>query len=163
MLGIGGPAMKSSIVTFTNTSKMETNFKDVELSTFYDAVDKITIHLSTERRIDSVLTFARNNIFLNNKKSREGVPKVAILIVNGPQTYSYGTNDPKTMANELRNLGIHLFVVAVGNSIDRKEIFDIGQDGNNVFVVKTFKKLKSEDFINKTAMSMFFTGKYIFL
>lgn len=153
--------MKRAVVSFSYKIELSINFDDHNnMTSFGDAVDQLNIHKSPVRRIDNALRFAQTHIFNKSSGVRERVPKTVVLITDGPQANVFGADDPTEMANKLRELGVHVFVVGVGSTIEESELNGIGQDLNNVFIARTNGELVLSNFVNNTAGSIFTTSKF---
>lgn len=72
---------------------------------------------------------------LLEREGREGIPKVAIMIVNGKSRYQYHT---RMEAARLHRSGISVFTVGVGYNTDEEELKTISSSQNEVIRVKNY-------------------------
>ena len=104
------------------------------------------------------LDFVRDNIFTRRGGMRDdpGIPKVLVLITDG---LSNGKSVLEP-ANKLRNLGVSIFSIGVGNRVSEQELNEIATDPDEeyVFLLKTFNDLSS--WVDRLS-SVSCSGKYI--
>lgn len=112
-----------------------------------DAIDKMRYKrggTSTEK----ALNMARNDLFLEKPEgtSRPNIPRFVVLLTDGMSL------DPKVTVKEaelLKQKGVFITVVAIGRSINRRELINIASSPRNVITVASFAYLKKIVLITK--------------
>ena len=66
-------------------------------------------------RIDLALRQAQREFFSTAKGGRNDAPKVIILLTDGQQTRSHGSEDPAKVSAELRRSKMSTIVVGIGS------------------------------------------------
>jgi collagen type VI alpha len=105
---------------------------------------------------------ARIDIF-SSSNSRPGVAKIAVIITDGK---SYSKNDTLSEAQVLRNSGVTIFSIGVGDGVDMTELRGMASKDSYVFNVSTFNALNSirEELTVKTCKgNLIENGPYMFL
>lgn len=93
------------------------------------------------RETDRALELLRNEV---SSDYRPETPNIAVLITDGISTNSFLT---MRAADELKQSGVEVFVVGVGDKIDVKELGYISSDRkNNVFMVSNYEELDLSSF-----------------
>ena len=157
MINIGG--VRGSVLTFSSSADLSIKFNEhTTTSTFNDAVDKIPF-MGTVTRIDKALRKAQLQMFTKQNGARDGVVKIIILLTDGSQTQRRGSENPAVIADELRNTGIHIVVVGIGNAIDPAELIGLAGDRGYVFSAASFDELITKEFIGKVFSST--CGKFL--
>lgn len=90
---------------------------------------------------EKALNMARNDLFLEKPEgmSRPNIPRFVVLLTDGMSL------DPEVTIKEaelLKQKGVYITVVAVGRSINRRELVDIASSPRNVITVSSFAYLK---------------------
>lgn len=94
------------------------------------------------------LKYARETSF-SYWNSRSGVAKIAVVITDGQSNNKIETLKE---AEKLRNSGVIIFSVGVGDGVDRSELSGMASRSSYVFDVATFSALDSiRDRLTKTA------------
>lgn len=112
-----------------------------------DAIDKMRYQrggTSTEK----ALNMARNDLFLEKPEgtSRPNIPRFVVLLTDGMSL------DPKVTVKEaelLKQKGVFITVVAIGRSVNRRELINIASSRRNVITVASFAYLKRIVLITK--------------
>lgn len=78
---------------------------------------------------DEALRMAAVDIFSPEHGSRPGIPKVLILVTDDKST---GSESLRLAAEPLRKKGVTVYIVAIGEKVDKKEIGDLVPDNTNV-------------------------------
>ena len=100
---------------------------------FNGAIDRIT-STTGQRRLDEALVGARETL----ANSRDGVPKVVIVLTSGRQVNPPGFAPASTAARSLRsNGGASVYVVGIGARPDLQELKDIAGRESNVFLTSS--------------------------
>lgn len=157
--GNGSSTMKGAVVTFSDQPVISLKHTD-NMTLFLNSIYRIPIHLSTEKRIDRAFDFMKKNAYNKKNGVRTGVPKIVVLIVGGPQTTTRDSRHPAIVADELRDLGVHVFAVGVDYGENKNELFNIGKDINNVIETDSYEEFVGDNFVRKTAKSIFDLCKY---
>ena len=153
--------VRASVVTFSSYSVLSIKFNDYNTtSTFNAAVNNIPL-IGLATRIDSALRLVQKEMFTQENGARPGVAKVIILLTDGTQTWHNGAENPDRIAKELRNSGIHMEVIGIGENINFDELNDIAGGSGHVFIANTFHVLLSEEFLGKVFSTMCGDGKYL--
>ena len=100
-------------------------------------------------RIDVALELARDEFFSRENGGREGQMKLLVLITDGKQKRSMGYRRPDLVADDLRQLGITLLVVGVGEGVDEQELSEISGLEDNWRKVQDFRELNSRGFVER--------------
>lgn len=93
---------------------------------------------------DEALKTAAEEVFSVTSGGRPGAAKVLIVVTDGAST---GSQPISEAVKPLKNAGIQLHVVAIGNRIPRKELDDMATGDDNIHVVPTTDDLpgKTDD------------------
>lgn len=141
--GLSKDGSHAGVVTFSSNAELSVKLKEHnDLGEFYDAVDNIR-HMGGSTRIDLALKEVKENLFTKENGARAGVKKIVILLSDGHQT-GKGAKDPTKMAEQLRDDGISVIVIGIGN-LDDKLVKLAGED--NFYLASNFTILTSQDFI----------------
>lgn len=139
---------------------MYIKFKDhLRTSTFNDAVDKLPFD-GGHTRIDKALRLAQRDMFTHDSGARIGVNRVLLLLTDGSQTWVGGSEDPITVAEEIRNSGIHIMVIGIGDEVDVNELKGIAGSDKNIFTGVSFDEVITSDFVEKISSSTCNGSKY---
>ncbi len=95
-------------------------------------------------RIDLGLHVANTQLFTKEAGMRENVTKVAIFFTDGIQT-TQGVDDLipiSDVASRLRERGIVIFAVGIGNGVERKQLLEIAGREEYVIMMTSFSDLE---------------------
>lgn len=95
------------------------------------------------------LEMAKEELFQLISKEKGTRNKVLILITDGSQSFGDAMIDPSTVANELRNLGVHVFVIGIGTNIRVKELEAIAGNQANLYLASHSNQLRAQRFVEK--------------
>lgn len=143
LFGVSDKGSRAGVVTFSKESK-----QDIKLNTYSDinsfdaAVDAIPL-MGSITRIDKGLRQAQQDMFKSQNGARNGIAKVLFLFTDGSQTGFDGAEEPAVIASELRNSGIHVIVIGIGENVNSTELRKIAGGDANVFKA-SFADLYSE-------------------
>ncbi|XP_071136790.1 von Willebrand factor A domain-containing protein 2-like [Mytilus edulis] len=98
------------------------------------------------------LDHARFNSFSASYGARTGVPKVAIVMTDGK---SQGKDKTCDSAKDLRNSGVTIMVIPIGDKVDKKEIDCMASSKSFILPVKRFAGLRNRVFRNRIAKKVF--------
>lgn len=149
-----------SILSFSDKATLRMKFGEVnELEAFKTAVDGIA-HEGGRTRIDLALGLARDEMFLVKNGARSNIPKLLILMTDGSQSADRDAQDPAAIAKEIRDMGINVIVIGIGNGVDTTELEALsGQD--NWYKAKSFSELISDGFVRKMTRATCDIGKSV--
>lgn len=162
-MGFGKQGIRASVLTLSNVIDFNIHFKDHRyLNSFYHAVDIIELKESISTRLDRALRFAMDRMFLRTNGARFGVPKVLILITDGTQSKENGMEDPVSVSEEVRKLGISLVVISVGENVNYGQLYSIANGEDNVFSSYQFNEKTAQALINDVSIYLCQNSKYLF-
>ena len=70
-----------------------------------------------ETRIDLALWLADTELFTISNGARTCAKKLLILLTDGTQSSASKSEDPSTIADELRQTGVELIVIGIGSHV----------------------------------------------
>ena len=147
------------IVLFSFLAEMPIKFTDYNrLETFKAAVLKLPQARSITR-IDRGLLLAQHKLFTKEGGHRPNANKVLFLLTDGSQTYSSDVVNNTLISKNLRYSGTEFLVLGIGKGVNEKELTNIAGGKEMVYIVDSFDKLKSQDFINSFNISC---SKFLF-
>ena len=115
--------------------------------------------------IDKALRRAQSDMFTRKNGARDNVPKLLVLLTDGAQTKrvinNHNPEDPGVVAQEIRDEGIKLIVVGMGNGTKESQLINIGGTAENVFSADTFDDLIADQFIENVTKIACQLGKYL--
>lgn len=139
--GISSQGTHISVIDFSVYAYLAIRLRDyTDVLSFNNAVDTIPL-IGYMTRIDLALTVAKTDMFNSQNGARENVTKVLVLMTDGSQTQTDDITDPLVVAEELRELGIHLFAVGIGDEVNQTELMNIAGGPRNVFSADSFDDL----------------------
>ena len=97
----------------------------------------------------SGLQMAKEELAKLSSKDKGTRPKVLFLITDGSQSLGVGAVNPAIIANEIRNLGVHIFVIGIGTDIKTKELEAIVGKPANLYLASDFSQLQSNRFVKE--------------
>ena len=141
----------AGVVTFSDRAELSIKLKDFNnknLSAFNEAVNDIPF-IGKTTRTDLALRLAKDQMFTKENGARDGVEKILIVILDGSQTNTPGSEDPTVVADELRAEGVKVIVVGIGPEVSDSEVLKIaGNERSRVFTANTFDDLSASSFTN---------------
>lgn len=144
---IGSDKVRMASVTFS--SSIHDKFQLSEYNSAYSLKQRISNipYDAGGTKTHLALKYARETSFY--WYARTGVSKIAVVITDGKSN-----SNPDTLkeAVKLRNSGVIIFSVGVGDGVDRSELRGMASRSSYVFDVATFNALDSiRDRLTKTA------------
>ena len=106
---------------------------------FSNLVDGLP-HERGETRIDRVLKLARS-LFDSRGASRQGVPKVLIVLTSGKQTAAPDALNLRNAARPLHEADVRILAVGIGQDVDENELRAIVVKNEDVFLAPSFDDL----------------------
>lgn len=154
-LNHGDQATRACLVIYSNVARLITTFDSHKtLTQFERAVDGAP-YLRRTRRVDKALEYAANLL----RRARKGVPKVTVLITSGPRASSNSLDVP---SKQLTDVDAKSFVVAIGNTLNIRELRAVVSNSDDIFRVPAFLLLpRITESFSKHIISSF--GKEAFL
>lgn len=136
LLNVMRSKSRAAVVKYGDKPVVVSHFDDFQsLEDLSKQVDRAKAVGGT-RRMDNAFDIVPD-IF---KSARNHAPKVAIVLVGGKQdTVARRLGD---VAEKVRNIGAHLFIVAVGHEVDYSELRPAVENQEDMFVVPLFGKLR---------------------
>ena len=157
---IGQDATRLGVITFSQFADYSIRLSDFDNKIDFDlAVDAIPLMGSTTR-IDKALLLAQTEMFQLTNGGRGGVPKLLVLLTDGTQSSGPDVIRPDIIADEIRNSGINLLVVGIGQNVDYQELQTISGNSKNAFVADSFEELTSSGFIGNIAQQSCKEGEF---
>ncbi|CAC5392540.1 COL12A [Mytilus coruscus] len=95
---------------------------------------------------------ARINSFSKSYGARTGVPKIAIVMTDGK---SQDKDKTCESAKDLRNSGVKIMVIPIGNKVDKEEIKCLASEPSFISPVSNFAGLRNRRFRNRVAKKVF--------
>ncbi|XP_032218274.2 uncharacterized protein LOC116601510 isoform X2 [Nematostella vectensis] len=130
---------RAGVVLYSGNPKLSISFDQYQSNgDFKSAVSRLQ-HLQSHTRLDKALRFAAANLFNNQ---RPGYPAVAIVMSDGRQTP--GAESLSTAVQPLKELGVRVFAVGVGDRVVNDELKKLVQRDEDIYEVESFDKLIAE-------------------
>ena len=149
----GFESQKYGIILFSYVAEMPIKFTDYNrLDAFKAAVLKLP-QAGSITRIDRGLLLAQKKLFTKEGGNRPEANRVLFLLTDGSQTYSDDVVDNALISKNIRYSGTEFLVLGIGRGVDRDELNKIAGGKETVYVVDSFEKLKSQEFVNSFNIS----------
>ena len=87
-------------------------------------------------RMDKALNLSRTDMFNENKGARKGIPKSLVIFSNKKSDVN-----PIIEAQKLRDLGVKIVTIGVGQHMDKDELFHISGKKDQVFNAKNLEEV----------------------
>ena len=158
-LAVSKEGVHVGVVTFSFYATLSIKFSDfVNKADFKEAVEKIPFMGSTTR-IDRALKVVNEDMFSESNGARRDVTKMLILLTDGSQTKDADAVDPGKLAKLLRQRGIHILSVGIGEDVDIDELTHIAGSPDRVYTAADFDQLIEGNFIKKVVYKSCETGR----
>ena len=143
---------RAGVVTFSARAEHSIKMNDhADINSFEAAVDKIKL-MGLTTRIDKALRLAQKELFAPENGGRPELEhQILILVTDGTQTKSDTAEDPANITEELRNSGIMVIVIGVGDGTTPKELDHMAGGVGKAYLPKSFDILLSAEFVQKLA------------
>ena len=139
--GVSKTGSHVSVIDFSVYAYLAIRLRDyTDILSFNNAVDTIPL-IGYMTRIDLALMVAKTEMFSFENGGRNNVTQVLVLMTDGSQTAADDAVDPLSIAQDLRDLGIHLIAVGIGDEINETELTNIAGGSGNVFTADSFDDL----------------------
>lgn len=120
---------------------MEVSFLDkVDTIQFERAVDRVP-HTKGRTRLDKALKLAASQMFSANGGTRLRKRKIMVILTDGRQSRDPDTIPLQDAVRPLRQLGVRIYTVAIGDEVDLKELYQVTERKEDVFPVSDFADL----------------------
>ena len=159
-LAVSKEVVHVGVVTFSFYATLSIKFSDfVNKADFKEAVEEIPFMGSTTR-IDRALKVVNEDLFSESNGARRDVTKMLILLTDGSQTKDADAVDPGKLAKLLRQRGIHILSVGIGEDVDIDELTHIAGSPDRVYTTADFDQLIEGNFIKKVVYKSCETGRF---
>lgn len=129
------------LISYSNNAQMEVSFQDkADRKEFEQAVDLIP-HTKGRTRLDKALKLASSRLFTASEGSLSGKRKIMIILTDGRQSQDPDTVPLQGAVLPLRQLGVRIYTVAIGDEVDLKELYQVTERNEDVFPVSDFDDL----------------------
>ena len=146
--GLSENGVHVSVVTFGKSAAVEVKLGETfKTKEFEKKVNEIRRDTSPATRFDKALEVVKQKVF-TGKKDRKEATNLVILVTDGKQTKAPGAKRPSDIADELREEGVMMITVGVGEDISKPELDDITGNPSNVFHLENHEELVKEDVLN---------------
>lgn len=143
--GISRDGSRSGVITFSYYVEHSIKLNDhYNQTSFNDAVDAIKLMGSTTDIAQS-LRVAQRDFFTQSNGNRANVRDLVVLITDGDQTH--GNENPRVVADELRNQGVKVVAVGIGDAANKTTLNAVTGDEKYVFTVPGFNSLADKSFL----------------
>ncbi len=116
---------RAAVITFNSKAAINVKFSDHEtVAGFKTAVDGLR-DPTGKTRIDKALKLARDELLTSKHGARENIPKLLVLLTDGSQTDAEGAVPPGDVAAGLRQSGVRLIVIGMGQGVNSKELLQM--------------------------------------
>ena len=131
---------RAAVITYGDRAPLITRFDDHEkFADFKSAVDS-ALYVGGMRRTDRAL----DSVIRVMNEARPTVPKVLVLLTAGGQAGDEGRESLEDASQPLRDLGVHVYVVAVGTKANNEELKPLVRHKEDIFAVESFKELPAQ-------------------
>ena len=152
--GLSKEGSHASVITFSHSPKHSIKLNDYfDLKLFNGAVDAIPL-MGYTTRIDRALRLTQLDMFTEENGGKTGRHKILILLTDGTQTKDAGAEHPGDVAGELRNAGINILSVGIGDGIDGKELAHIAGGAEKTFIAASFHDLLETGLVTRMGKSI---------
>lgn len=153
-LGLMTPDTHPSIVIFGEDAKLSLKFnmhEDPYL--FDDTLDELP-SMGDQTRIDKGLRATQREMFKSENGARKDVTKILVLVTGGIQSKVADAEDPASIANELRDIGVKIFVVSLMGK------YDEGISNDQIYSAMSIDELLSTRYIMSLTNAVCKVGEY---
>ena len=150
--GVSSMGSHAAIILYSDSYDISARFDQfMTLRQFKTTTIRLK-YLAQRSRMDSALTAAHSEVFTRRGNTRDFLPRIAILFTDGKQSRFADRIPLAQAAKSLKDKGVKLYVIGVGNGPSQEELESMVDDKvNHVLRVNFFKDLKdqSEDVAEK--------------
>lgn len=138
---VGPTKTHLGLITFSSNAQVRVKFGDkLDQRSFFDTVDNLPF-AAGGTRFDKAFGVAANDLYSSKGGVRPDVPKVFIILTDGKQSADYDAVPIARSVLPLRNLGVRVFALAIGDQVDMNELKQIVADPKDIYPVKDFDTL----------------------
>ena len=154
---ISNSATLVSAVSYDDAAKVEWSFGDViNAKSTIDRIDRLQRYRNGNNVLKA-LEIARDDLFSIKNGARRDVPKSLIVFIDKTEARDQRLGDT---ANQLKDKGVKVIVIAIGPEVDKKDAVGIASDPKDVISLSDPSKL-TEDVTSK-AVAQSIPGKKCF-
>lgn len=137
---IGPGNVQIGVVTFSDSPIMEMGLNQyADKSSLLSAIQQIS-YLQGVTNTDAALQFVREQMFTSSQGARDDAKDYVILLTDGASANPSAT---LAQANMLKQYGIDIITIGIGESVNLQEVTDVASDANHVFTVSDFSLLQT--------------------
>lgn len=149
------------LITYSSNAYLNSKLSDsFNTDDFHRAVDAAPF-LGLTTRTDRALTLAKDELFSAENGARSRAHRIVILLT--VSTTDQGSENPGLIADHLRQLGIHVLAIAIGDKINDNEVEQVAGKVSNIYKIDSFGSLIDIDLINKVVKDTCDKGLYVCL
>ena len=135
---ISSKTAQVGVAEFSNKPVIPINLDDFSNSKqLQDEISKI-VDSGGRTRTDSALRIMSQDFYTYDKGSRAGVPKILVVVTDGEST---GTEPLSEAVKGLREKGVMIYSVGIGDRINTKELKDISRTEKDILTSKYFDSI----------------------
>ncbi|XP_028390942.1 uncharacterized protein LOC114515803 isoform X4 [Dendronephthya gigantea] len=143
--GVSPMGSHAAIILYSDNSLISARLDQFSTQAQFQTKVNRLRYLSQRSRMDASLTAAHSRIFTQAGNARDYLPKVAILFTDGQQTRFRDRVPLPDAAKRLRERGVEIFVIGVGNGPSTNEMESMVVDKkNHVMRIRSFRILKEQ-------------------
>ena len=132
---------KLALISYSGDAQIEASFKDkMDQKGFEKAIDRVP-HSKGRTRLDKALDLASSQLFTASGGTRDSKRKVMIILTDGRQSQDYDTVPLAVAVRPLRQLGVKIYAVAIGDEVDLSELNQMTDNKDDVIPVSGFDDL----------------------
>lgn len=105
-------------------------------------------YLGQDTRFERALYMSRIALMDPKHGARSRIPKLLFVLTDGRQSNPDAGNSVANMAAELHDLGVHVFVIVIGDAYDEAEINRIASMKTSVYYTKDMNELAQPDTVS---------------
>ena len=137
---ISEPETHVGVIEFSDQAKVILPLNELfEPNLVKDKINGIVPSGGKERLTDEALRKAADEMFSPKSGGRPGASKVLIIVTGGAST---GKEPPKRAIKPIKEKGVRVYVVNIGEDTDKDELKDMVPTEKNIYSVKTPIKKK---------------------
>jgi len=147
VFSISREGTRAGVITFSYYVEHSIKLNDhYNQTAFNNAVDDIKLMGSTTDIAQS-LRVAQRDFFTRENGDRPNIKNLVVLITDGDQTH--GNENPRVVAQELRNRGVKVVAVGIGDATNKTTLNAVTGDEKYVFIVPGFDSLSDKSFVQQ--------------
>lgn len=134
ILNINTDNVQIGLVTFSSDPQLQFNLKEFqESSLMTNAIHKVNYEQGQKTNIGASISYVHKKMFIVSNGARPSAPKALILITDGESQ-----DNVNTPSKQLRDDGVTIVCIGIGNSFNRAQLINIATDPSLVFDVKGY-------------------------